>query len=148
MKSNNYIHHMSYLRNSVAYGYDFWYSCVKWWYLPVFFFHFLIFSFFGTVRRGGGSKGKKYPKMTKKICLFYLISQEPYVIWFSFMVHLCKMMISLRVFFHFFKIFILWVVKGGGGVKGQKLIQNEKKSVCHAPYLRNHHMTLIYGAHV
>ena len=31
-----------------------------------------------------------------------------------------------------------WVVKGGG-VKGQKMVQNEKKnSVCHAPYLRNH----------
>ena len=29
------------------------------------------------------------------------------------MVHLCKMMISLGCFFHFFKILILWVVKQG-----------------------------------
>ena len=55
-----------------------------------------------------------------------LISQEPQIIWLSFMVHLCKMMISLGSFFHFFKILVLLVVKGGG-IEGQKMVQNEKK---------------------
>ena len=39
--------------------------------------------------------------MTKKICLLHLISQEPYIIWLWFMLHLCKMM-SLAFFFVFF----------------------------------------------
>ena len=60
-------------------------------------------------------------------------------------------MISPGDFFHFFKILIFWVVVGflGSwlllvfqnfdflGVKGQKMVQNDKK-LCHAPYLRNH----------
>ena len=61
------------------------------------------------------------------------------------MVHICKMMISPGVFFHFFKVFILWAVKEGGGgrwgkggLKGQKIAQNEKNNyICHVPYLRN-----------
>ena len=67
--------------------------------------------------------------MAKNVCLVHFISQEPYIKWLSFMVHLCKMMISPGVFFHFFKIFILWVVRVGEGVdvKGQKMVQNDKK---------------------
>ena len=37
MKNNNYMCHVSYLRNSIAYDQDFLYTCVKWWYLQVFF---------------------------------------------------------------------------------------------------------------
>ena len=33
MKINNYICHAPYLRNSIAYDHDFWYTCVKSWYL-------------------------------------------------------------------------------------------------------------------
>ena len=40
MNVNNYICHMSYLRKSMAYDHVFWYTCVKWWYLQVFFFFF------------------------------------------------------------------------------------------------------------
>ena len=40
-----------------------------------------------------------------------------------------------RGFLHLFKILIFWVVKV---VKGQKLVQNDKKTVCCTPYLRNH----------
>ena len=38
-----------------------------------------------------------------------------------------KMMISLGVFFHLFKILIFQIVRGGGGggLKGQKIAQNE-----------------------
>ena len=31
-KKKNYICHTSYLRNSITYGHDFWYTCVKWRY--------------------------------------------------------------------------------------------------------------------
>ena len=60
-------------------------------------------------------------KMTKKFCPSPFISQEPYIIWLSFMVHLCKMVISPGVFFlHFFNIWIFWVFRGLN--KGQKEI--------------------------
>ena len=36
-----------------------------------------------------------------------------------------KMMISSGVFFHLFKILIFQIVRGGGRVKGQKIVQNE-----------------------
>ena len=52
------------------------------------------------------------------------MSQEPYIIWLSFPVHMCKMIIAPRVF-SFFKSLIFQVVRGGGGgggVKGQKKI--------------------------
>ena len=50
------------------------------------------------------------------------------------MVHMCKMIISLGVFFsfHFFKILIFWFHRG---VKEQKTVQNDK-NVCHTQYLR------------
>ena len=69
----------------------------------------------------------------KKICLICSRSQEPYIIWLSFMVQICKM-ISGGVFFFNFKILIFQVVRG---LKGQKMAQNVKKSVCLTPYLRN-----------
>ena len=46
-------------------------------------------------------------------------------------------------FFNFFKILILWVVKG---LKGQKSIQNNKNALCHALYFRKH--IFIYDAQV
>ena len=42
------------------------------------------------------------------------------------LVHLCK--IFLKVFFSFFKVLIFQFGRGrGGGVKGQKIVQNNKK---------------------
>ena len=76
--------------------------------------------------------------MTKKICLLQSMSQEPYIIWLSLTVHLCKMMISLGVLFIFSKFWFFGLLVGDRGVKGQKMIQNEKNSICHTPYLRNH----------
>ena len=63
MKNNIYIHHMPYLRDSIAYDHDFWYSYVKWWYLQAFFEIFV----FWAVR---GAKGQKMAKMknNKYIC--------------------------------------------------------------------------------
>ena len=67
----------------------------------------------------------------KKVCLSHFISQERYIIWLSFMVLMCKMIVFLDVVFFFLKILIFWVVRG---VKGQKMAHNEKKfclvSIC------------------
>ena len=60
----------------------------------------------------------------KIFCPLHSISQEPYIIWLSFLVHICKMIMSSDFFFHFFKILIFWVHRG---VKGQKTVQNNKK---------------------
>ena len=83
--------------------------------------------------------------MTKS-CLSHSISEEPYIIWLSFMVHMCKMVISPGVFFHFYKIFIFQIVRG---VKGQNLVQNNKKfSVTLRISGTIHHMNVIYGTHM
>ena len=55
MKNNNYICHSPYLRNSKPYDHDFWYTCVKWWYLQVFLSFYWNFDFWGPIR---GVKGK------------------------------------------------------------------------------------------
>ena len=62
MKNNDYIRHAPYLRNSVAYDHDFWYTCVKWWYLQAFFHFskkFSIFFHFFLIGLLGGSRGRK-----------------------------------------------------------------------------------------
>ena len=43
-----------------------------------------------------------------------------------------------RCFFRFFEILIIWVVRVEGGIKGKKMVQNEKNYLCHPRYLRNH----------
>ena len=107
---------MPYLRNSIAY------TSVKWWYLHVFFF---IFSKFWNFWLLVGVKGLKMAQNHKKLCLLCFISQESYIIWLSFMVHLSKMIISSGVLFHLFKILRKW--------------SNMRKNyVCCTPCLRNH----------
>ena len=96
---------------------------------PCFFFQFfkvLIFWIFM------GVKGKKMVQNEKKL-LSLFISQEPYI-RLSFMVHLCKMIITPRGFFSFFQNFDFL------GVKGQKMVQNQKKlcllcSISQEPYV-------------
>ena len=46
-------------------------------------------------------KGQKTVHNDKKFCLSHSISQEPYIIWLWFLVHMCKMMISPVNFFIF-----------------------------------------------
>ena len=66
---------------------------------PGVFFIFPKFRFSGLL---GDTRAKNSAKWQK--CLFiHSISQEPYMIWLSFMVHICKMI----CFFQFFKILIL-----------------------------------------
>ena len=120
---------MPYLRNSIAYDHDFWYTCVKWWYLQVVFFQFFKILISWVVR---GIKELKGVQNDKKFCLS--------LIWLSFMVHLCKIIISPGVFFIFFLILIFWVFRG---VKGQA-VQNHKTLVVLHIWEAINHMTVIY----
>ena len=58
----------SYFRNFTSSDYNFWYACVKWWYLQAFFsicFQFFFkFWFFGCL---GGKRAKNSPKWKMKI---------------------------------------------------------------------------------
>ena len=62
------------------------------------FFHLFKVLIFWVVR---WIKGQKMVQNEKKFCLSRSISQEPYIIWFSFMMHMCKMIISMSIFFIF-----------------------------------------------
>ena len=74
----------------------------EWWYLLAVFFHFFKILIFRVV--------KKHPKMIKFLSGF--ISQEPYIIWLSFMVHLCKMMIYRDALFIFSKFWFFGLLVG------------------------------------
>ena len=79
-----------------------------------------------------GVKEQKTVQNDKKLCLLRPISQEPYII-LSFLVQMCKMIVSPGVFFNF-KISIFHIVKG---LKGQKMARNIKIFCC-TFYFRNH----------
>ena len=73
------------------------------------------------IGRAGGEgavlKGQKMTQNDKKFCLPHSVSQEPYIIWLWFLVHMCKMMIS-PANFCIFQNFEFWSF---GGIKGQIL---------------------------
>ena len=81
----------------------------------VFFFSFFFSKFlsFCVVRE---TKEQKIVQNDKKFCMGCLISQEPCIIWSSFIVHMCKRIISPGFFLHFLQILIVVV---NSGVKGQ-----------------------------
>ena len=64
-------------------------------------FHFFKILIFRVVR---GVKRAKMVQNEKIFCLSCFISQEPCIIWLSFMVHMCKI-ISAGVFFSYFQNF-------------------------------------------
>ena len=82
----------------------------------------------------------------KTFCLSHSISQEPYLIWLSFMVQMCKMIISPGVFFNV-NILIFQFVKE---LKGQKDGAKCRKFLSAVPYVSGtmYHMIFIYGRHV
>ena len=93
---------------------DLWHNCVKWWFLQAFFFLSLIFWVIRGVKEQTWSKIRKL--------LSYSVSLEPYIMWFLFMVHMCKMLISPHYFFIFSKFWFFEL--GGWGVKGKKMVLN------------------------
>ena len=116
---NNYICHVRYLKNSIAYNHEFWYNCVKWWYIQVFYLFFEIFIF-QAVRWVKGQKTAQNEKY--KLHVSRIISQEQYGIWSWFLVYLCKIMISpesLSIFF-FLSFYFL-------GCYGSKRAKNSPK---------------------
>ena len=98
------------------------------WYLLEFFSFFSKFWFSGLL-------GQKIAQSDKKFCLSRLISQEPYVMWSSFVVHKVWNDNISRCFFYFFKILIFWVLRR---VKSQKWPKMTKNFVLCTLYLRNH----------
>ena len=142
---NNCICHVPYLRNSIP----------LWLWFLVHFCQMMIspgvcfFSLFQNVgfRVVRKIKGWKTTQNDKKFCLSHYISQEPYIIWFSFMVHMYKMIISPCVFFIFSKFLIFWIVRG---VKGQQMVQNDKKILSITLNISGtiHQMIIIYSTPV
>ena len=129
----NSVCHASHLRKHTSYDCLLWYTCVKWLYISrIFFFYFLKMLIFWVAI---GVKGQKMSQNEKKFCLLYSISQEPYIIWLLFVVHMFKMIISLVVFFSFSKF---WFFRLLGGSKSKKLPNMTKNSVHCTLYLRNH----------
>ena len=97
---------------------------------------------FGTLGGGGrrGVKGQEIAQIYKKFCLSCSISQKPCIIWFSFMVRICKMIISIGFFFPFFKILMFWVIRTEeeGGKRAKNGPKWQKRYIRCTPYLRKH----------
>ena len=86
-----------YLRNCTSCNHKFCCTCVKWWDLQDLFSFFLSFNFWVV----SGTKRQKMVQNVvdnKKCCPPHPIPQETYMTWLSFMVHMCKMLISPGVF--------------------------------------------------
>ena len=82
---------------------------------------FSIFFIFFIFRVVSGVKGQKMVQNEKKIMSVVLHISG----WLSFMVHMCKMIISPSVFFIFFKCLIFQVVTVE--VRVQKRVQNNNR---------------------
>ena len=145
----------SYLRDHISYDCHLWYTCVKWWYLHVFFFIFSKFCFSGLLV-GTGRRGVKNCLKWEKIMSVVLgISGMIHHMIIIFVTHNCKMMSP--IFFYLFIFFSIsskfWFFGLIGGSKG-KNGPEWQKSLCFCLsfvlYISGtrHHMILIYGKHV
>ena len=105
------------------------------------------FSFFQNFGFSGCSWGirKKMAQNDKKFSQSCPISQDPFIIWLSFVVRKCKIIKSPGLFFIFSK---LWFFGLLGGSKGKKWPKMAKNSV--VPFISRaiYHMIFIYGTHV
>ena len=99
---------------------------------PGVFSFFQNFDFFDCQRDKRAKNGPKWQKILSVTCS---ISQEPYLIWLSFMVHMCKVIISPGDYFIFSKF---WFFRLLGGWKCKKWSKMTKNAVCHTSYIRNH----------
>ena len=116
------------------------------WYVQAFFFlYFFKILIFWVI----GVKGQKMAQNDRKLCLSHSISQEAYIVWSWFLVHMCnglkwqnilsvslylrnissydccfwymcEIMISPSIIFVFSKFWFLCFLGGGGGGGGKK----------------------------
>ena len=70
----------------------------------------------------------------KKLGLLYSLSQEAYIIWLWFLVHMSKVMASQDASFIVLKFWFFWLLREYKGKKWPKMTKN---SVSLTPYLRN-----------
>ena len=77
----------------------------------IFFFIFFISQvlIFRVVR---GIKGQKMAQNDNKLCRTAYLRQETYIIWFSFLLHMCKSIISPIVIFIFLKFWFSGLLVG------------------------------------
>ena len=68
----------------------------------------MISPFFGSLE----GKRLKISENDRKLWPSDSITQEPYIIWLSFMDHMCKMIISPGIFFQFFKFCFFGILRG------------------------------------
>ena len=112
-------------------------------------FHFFKILIFWVVR---GVKGQKTVQNNKKFCLSCSIFQEPYIIWLSFMVFLCKIIISPGGFFSFSKSWFFGLLEGGGmgGCKSAKNGPKWEKLLSIALHISGtmHHMIVTCGIYL
>ena len=104
------------------------------------FFNFSKFWYYKSSR--GVARTENGLKMTIKFCLLYLIFQELYIIWSSFIVHMCKRIVSsgISFFFVFIKYLVFRIIMG---VKGKKILSVSLR-ISGTVY----HMIVIFGIHV
>ena len=141
--TKNYVCRIPYRRKHTSYDCGFWYTCEN-DDISRCFFQFLRIYNFLVVR---GLKWQKMAQNNKKYCLPHSISQELYLIWLWFLVHLCKMMISPAIFFIFSKFWFFGLLRGK--VKGQKMTHKLPISVVTLYISRTvDHITKIVGTQV
>ena len=135
MKNNNYIWHTPCLRNSIAYDHDFWcvYMC-KIMISQAFFSFFWNFYFLGCYR---GKRAKKHsPKWKLTIISITFTCYISETVFFFFLVHFCKMMISLGVFSFLWNFNFL-----GDNCQGGKRAKNRLKWKITFIYIFTHHIS-------
>ena len=123
--TKNFVCRTPYPCNHLPYDCHLWYTCVKWYLQAVFvgFFRILILWVVkGRGRARNGLKWKSYLLLSK--------SQEPYIIWLSFMLCICKMIISPGAFLSFLKILIFRVTSGVKGQNKEKKWSKMTKKIC------------------
>ena len=101
MKNNNYIHHTSYLKNTISYNHDFWYTSVKWWYLQAFFFLFLFLNFYFLGCKGGKSE-KSLPKLKNNNYIRHTPYLRNSIVYDHGFWYTCIKWWYLQLFFSFF----------------------------------------------
>ena len=90
----------------------------------IFQFFQQFFQIFWVVRGvGGGVKMVKMAQNYKILSVVFYISRTVHHIWLSIMIHICKVIISPDICFHFFKKKFFLLVRR---IKRQKMAQNYK----------------------